>query len=491
VSQVAFDVSSAGIDEAVALSKKEGYESLRELLQARVDAVDPKVGAYINTAPLTPTPEPDKALPLSGLPVSLKDNMCVHDWETTCSSEILLGFIPPYSATVVEKLKAKGAVIFKKCDMDEFAFGSSCENSAFNKKKDSLKKKIKAGACVNPWDLERVPGGSSGGSAACVAAGEAICSLGSDTGGSIRQPAALCGIVGLKPTYGRVSRYGLIAFGSSLDQIGPLTKTVKDSAILLEAIAGFDPKDSTSVDTPVPNYVSELEGGVKGLRIGVPEEYFIEGLNEEVKAKVMAAIEHYKSLGAEIKPIKLPHTKYAVAVYYLVATAEASSNLARFDGVQYGIREHAENIYEMYQKTRQKGFGDEVKRRIILGTFALSSGYYDAYYLKAQKVRTLFKQDYEKAFKEVDVIISPTSPTTAFKVGEKQEDPLSMYLSDIYTISANLTGLPAISIPCGFDSKGLPIGLQLTAPAFEEGVMLRAAHTYEQSTDHHTKKPAL
>ena len=453
--------------------------------------VDSKVGAYLKTSSLKPLSEPDKSRPFYGLPISLKDNMCVRDWETTCSSKILLNYIPPYNATVVEKLNEAGAYIFRKCDLDEFAFGSSCENSAFSLKSDRLNKKFKSGPTVNPWDLERVPGGSSGGSVSAVAAGEAVCALGSDTGGSIRQPAALTGVVGLKPTYGRVSRYGLIAFGSSLDQIGPITKTVKDSAILLELIAGFDEKDSTSVNVPVPKYSQELEGGVKGLRIGIPEEYFVEGLNEEVKVKVLAAADQFKKLGAEIKSIRLPQTSYAVSVYYVVATAEASSNLARFDGVRYGNRVPTNDLSELYQQTREKGFGPEAKRRIILGTFVLSSGYYDAYYLKAQRVRTLFKQDYEKAFQAVDLILSPTSPTTAFKLGERTAKPLEMYLSDIYTISANLTGLPAISIPCGFDSRGLPIGLQLTANVFEESLLLRASHTYEQNTDFHTKHPNL
>ncbi len=479
------------IEEALQRTKKEGWASLRKELETRVQAIDAKVGAYLNTQPLTPTPEPLKSAPFYGLPVSLKDNICVKDWETTCSSEMLLGHIPPYDATVVEKLKKKGAYIFRKCDMDEFAFGSSSENSAFNLKSSRLKKKFKSGPVSNPWDLARVPGGSSGGSAACVAAGEAVCSLGSDTGGSIRQPAALCGIVGVKPTYGRVSRYGLIAFGSSLDQIGTFARTVKDAALLLELIAGHDEKDSTSIRVPVPHYPQELEGGVKGLRIGIPEEYFVEGLDPAVRSSVMQAAEQFKKLGATVKSIRLPHTKYAISVYYVVATAEASSNLARFDGVEYGIRAEGKNLREMYRNTREQGFGAEAKRRIILGTFVLSSGYYDAYYLKAQKVRTLFKQDHENAFKEVDLILGPTSPTTAFKAGEKMTDPLSMYLSDIYTISANLTGLPAISIPCGFDSKGLPIGMQITAPAFQESLMFRAAHTYEQSADFHKKRPAL
>jgi len=485
------NITNLGIEDAVKLSKEKGWGSLRTALEERVEKIDPKIGAYLSTAPLCSIKEPDVQSPFYGLPVSLKDNMCTEDWETTCASEILFGFIPPYNATVVEKLIAKGAYIFKKCDLDEFAFGSSCENSVFGIKGESFGKKYKAGRTANPWDLERVPGGSSGGSAASVAAGEAICALGSDTGGSIRQPAALTGIVGLKPTYGRVSRYGLIAFGSSLDQIGPFTKTVRDAALLLEMIAGYDKKDSTSINVPVPQYSKELEGGIKGLRVGVPKEFFVEGLDKEVEQKIIEAIEQLKKLGAKIQDINLPHTQYAVPVYYVVATAEASSNLARFDGVEYGKRAASNDILDLYRKTRQAGFGREAKRRIILGTFVLSSGYYDAYYLKAQRVRTLFKQDYENAFKEVDLILSPTSPTTAFKAGERLTDPLAMYLSDIYTISANLTGLPAISVPCGFDSKGLPVGLQLTANAFQESLLLKAAHTYEQSTDFHTKFSAL
>ncbi|MBI4398558.1 MAG: Asp-tRNA(Asn)/Glu-tRNA(Gln) amidotransferase subunit GatA [Candidatus Omnitrophica bacterium] len=456
------------------------FKSLLDSLTDRVGQVDSQVKAYLslNPAPAAPKIENSNSEPLWGVPVSLKDNICTEGWETACSSRILKGYIPPYDATVVKKLKNKGAYLFGKCNMDEFAFGSSCESSAHH-------------PTFNPWDIRRVPGGSSGGSAACVASDEAICSLGSDTGGSIRQPAALCGIVGMKPTYGRVSRFGLIAFGSSLDQVGPMTKTVEDNAILLQAIAGHDPLDSTSADVEVPDYTQFLSKNIKGLKIGMPKEYFIKGIDPEVNAALQEAAKVYKSLGAEIKEVSLPHSKYGIAVYYVVATAEASSNLARFDGVQYGYRAPAENLIQMYVETRDRGFGQEAKRRILLGTFVLSAGYYDAYYLRAQKVRTLIQQDFQNCFKEVDVILSPTSPTTAFTIGEKTEDPLSMYLSDIFTISANLAGVPALSIPCGFDSKGLPIGAQLMGNYFDEATLYRAAYAYEQTTHWYERKPKL
>ena len=416
---------------------------------------------------------------LSGIPVLVKDNICVKGEETTCASKILAGFKPPYDATVVSRLKEAGALLLGKANMDEFAFGSSCETSCY-------------GATKNPWDTARIPGGSSGGSAAAVAADETIMALGSDTGGSIRQPAALCGVVGLKPTYGRVSRYGLIAFASSLDQIGPITKDIEDAALLLSVIAGYDEMDSTSVDLPVPDYTKSLVKDVKGLRIGVPREYFIEGLDKEVEAGVKGAIELLRSLGATVKEISLPHTEYAVSTYYIVAPAEASSNLARFDGVQYGFRaEGAKDMIDMYIKTRSEGFGNEAKRRILLGTYCLSTGYYDAYYLKAQKVRTKIREDFDKAFQECDCIITPTSPTPAFKIGEKTGDPLSMYLSDIYTIPANLAGLPAMSVPCGFTKALLPIGMQILAKPFDEEIIFRAAYTFEQSTEHHKRKPKL
>ncbi len=416
---------------------------------------------------------------LQGLPIFIKDNICVKDELTTCSSDILKGFLPPYNATVIEKLLDENALLMGKTNMDEFAFGSSTETSCY-------------GATKNPWDLERIPGGSSGGSAACVAADEAVFALGSDTGGSIRQPASLCGVVGLKPTYGRVSRYGLIAFASSLDQIGTLTKDVEDAALLLKAISGHDPMDSTSVNTPVPDFPLLIKKDIKGLKIGIPKEYFIKGVDKEVKETVSVAIKKLQEMGAHCEDMTLPHTEYAVSVYYLIATAEASSNLARFDGVQYGLRASAtKSVIEMHRKTRREGFGEEAKRRILLGTFALSSGYYDAYYLQALKARTLIKKDFEDAFSKYDAIVTPTSPTPAFKVGEKTDDPLTMYLSDIFTISANLAGIPGISVPCGFTKSNLPIGLQVLGKAFDEEAILRIAYNYEQATDWHKKKPTM
>lgn len=421
---------------------------------------------------------------LSGIPVSIKDNICTEGLNTECCSKILEGFKPPYDATVVRKLKESGAVIFAhKLNMDEFAFGSSTENSCL-------------GPTRNPWNLECVPGGSSGGSAAAISADEAILALGSDTGGSIRQPAAFCGVVGLKPTYGRVSRYGLIAFASSLDQIGPITKDVADSALLLKAIAGHDPLDSTSVNVDVPDYTGSLIKDVKGLKVAVPKEYFVEGLDPEVRNITQEAIKKLESLGAQFKEVSLPHTEYAVPAYYIIATAEASSNLARFDGVQYGFRAPScqpptSNLIEMYKKTREEGFGEEAKRRIMLGTFVLSCGYYDAYYLRALKVRSLIKRDFDAAFKDFDCIITPTSPTPAFKIGEKVDDPLKMYLCDIYTISVNLAGIPAISIPCGFTKNKLPVGLQILAKPFAEDTLFRVAYSYEQNTPWHKEKPQL
>jgi aspartyl-tRNA(Asn)/glutamyl-tRNA(Gln) amidotransferase subunit A len=397
----------------------------------------------------------------------------------------LEGFKPPYDATVVRKLKQSGATVLTlKTNMDEFAFGSSTENSRY-------------GPTCNPWDLDRVAGGSSGGSAAAVASDEAIMALGSDTGGSIRQPASFCGVVGLKPTYGRVSRYGLIAFASSLDQIGPLTKDVRDSAVLMNVISGHDPYDATSIDTPVPDYTQSLLADIKGIKIAIPEEYFVEGMDKEVKVIVEEAVNKLKELGASHKSVSLPHTQYAVPVYYIIATAEASSNLARFDGVQYGYRSNLkapagnQPLIQMYKQTRGEGFGQEAKRRITLGTFVLSHGYYDAYYLRALKVRTLIKQDFDKVFGEFDCLVTPTSPTAAFKIGENIQDPLKMYLSDIYTISANLAGIPAISIPCGFTRKGLPVGLQILARPFNEETLLRIAYAYEQSTSWHKMKPKI
>ncbi|WP_020475329.1 Asp-tRNA(Asn)/Glu-tRNA(Gln) amidotransferase subunit GatA [Zavarzinella formosa] len=416
---------------------------------------------------------------LAGVPIAIKDVLCTKGLPTTCSSKMLQNFIPPYDAHVIENLKAADAVLIGKTNMDEFAMGSSTENSAYKTTR-------------NPWDLERIPGGSSGGSAAAVAACEAACSLGTDTGGSIRQPASLCGIVGIKPTYGRVSRYGLIAFASSLDQVGPFTHDVTDNALLMEVISGHDPRDSTSVDEPVPAYTKTLNTPVKGLTIGVAREYFGEGLDPEVEASVKQALKEYEKLGATIKEVSLPHSKYAVAVYYIVATAEASSNLARYDGMHYGHRAKGKHdLIATYSKSRAEGFGKEVQRRIMLGTYALSSGYKDAYYLKALKVRRLIKNDFDKAFESCDVVMGPTAPTPAFKLGEKTADPLSMYLSDIYTISCNLAGIAGISIPCGFSKTGLPIGLQIQAPPFAEEKMLQVARMYEAATDWHTKRPKL
>lgn len=414
--------------------------------------------------------------PLAGVPVALKDNLCTAGFPTTCASRILEGWKPPYNAAVVERIKAAGGVVLGKTNLDEFAMGSSCENSGFFPTR-------------NPWDPERVPGGSSGGSAAAVAAGFASLALGSDTGGSIRQPAALCGVVGLKPTYGRVSRFGLIAFASSLDQIGPFARTVEDAALLLNVIAGPDPRDATSAQVEVPDFLAGLDQLPKGLRLGLPREYFSEGLNPEVQASLEQAQAVFKDLGLKITEVSLPHTEYCLAVYYLVATAEASSNLARYDGVQYGLRAPADSLLAMYQETRAKGFGPEVKRRIMLGTYALSAGYYDAYYLKALKVRTLIQRDFARAWEQCDAILTPTSPTAAFRMGDKTEDPLSMYLSDIYTISANLAGLPAVSVPSGFTAQGLPIGLQLIGRAFDEQTILRVAHAYQSRTDWHRRRP--
>ena len=404
---------------------------------------------------------------LAGVPVAVKDNICIKGMRTTCASKILENFVSPYDATVVEKLKAADAVFLGKTNLDEFAMGSSTENSYF-------------GPTRNPHDPERVPGGSSGGSAAALAAGEAVLALGSDTGGSIRQPASFCGVVGLKPTYGRVSRYGLVAFASSLDQIGPMAKNVKDTALLLNVISGYDPRDSTSAPVEVPDFTKALDEGIEGIRIGLPREYFAEGLEDEVREKVLEAVDILKGEGAEVVEVSLPHTKYAIATYYIVAPAEASSNLARYDGVKYGFRAEGRDLYEMYCNTRSQGFGEEVKRRIMLGTYTLSAGYYEAYYLKALKVRTLIKQDFEEAFETCDLLATPTSPTVAFRLGEKVADPLTMYLSDVYTVSVNLAGLPGISVPCG-SSDGLPVGLQLIGRPFDEETLLRVAHVVERS----------
>jgi aspartyl-tRNA(Asn)/glutamyl-tRNA(Gln) amidotransferase subunit A len=446
-----------------------------EDLFVRLKEVEPRVKAYARFKP-EDIPAIEQS---SGLPITIKDNICTEGLKTECCSKILVNFRPPYDATVVAKLKAAGVSIFPfKANMDEFAFGSSTENSCF-------------GTTRNPWNLECVPGGSSGGSAAAVAGDEAVWALGSDTGGSIRQPASFCGVVGLKPTYGRVSRFGLIAFASSLDQIGPITKDVEDAAILTGIISGYDPNDSTSVNRQVPDYTGSLGKGVKGLKIGIPKEYFVEGLDAEVKDIIDGALNKLKSLGSASKEVSLPHTQYAVPVYYIIATAEASSNLARFDGVQYGYRASSDELIDMYKKSRAEGFGEEAKRRIILGTFALSHGYYDAYYLRALKVRTLIKNDFDAVFRDFDCIITPTSPTPAFRIGEKTQDPLKMYLSDIYTISVNLAGIPAISIPCGFTKKGLPVGLQIMAKPFDEETIFRVAHAFEQNTEWHKIKPKI
>lgn len=455
----------------------------------RIGEVNPRIRAYVTIAEesaLREAEEADRRFksgssrgPLNGIPIALKDNLCVRGIPTTCSSKMLEKFIPPYDSTVTRKLKDSGAVLIGKTNMDEFAMGSSTENSAF-------------GVTANPWDTERVPGGSSGGSAVAVASDACIGALGSDTGGSIRQPAAFCGVVGLKPTYGRVSRYGLVAFASSLDQIGPLSKDVRDSALLLNVIAGHDLMDSTSVDMKTPDYTSRFEEIPEGLRIGIPREFFIEGLDSEVERAVREAIRVMEGRGVKMVEISLPHTEYAVATYYILATAEASSNLARYDGVKYGYRDpNTRELLEMYNKTRQNGFGVEVKRRIMIGTYALSSGYYDAYYRKAQCVRTLIKADFDEAFKKVDIIMCPSTPTPAFKIGEKTTDPLEMYLSDIFTISVNISGVPAVSLPCGISSGGLPIGVQFIGRHFEEERLLRTAHAYEKESGWNGKKPNL
>jgi aspartyl-tRNA(Asn)/glutamyl-tRNA(Gln) amidotransferase subunit A len=430
-----------------------------------------KVDNYIKTA--------HEITPLTGIPTLIKDVICTKGIRTTCSSRILENFVPLYDATVIEKLKAQKAVIVGKTNMDEFAMGSSTEHSAFF-------------PTHNPWDLSRVPGGSSGGSAAAVAADETIYALGSDTGGSVRQPAALCSVVGLKPTYGRVSRFGLVAFASSLDQIGPITKDVTDCALVMNAIAGYDSSDSTSVPYPIPDYTQQLIPDIKRLRIGIPREYFVEGMQNQVRAALEAAIDKLRELGAEIDwEVSLPHTKYALAVYYILAPSEASANLARYDGVKYGFSERdASNVIETTERTRQFGFGLEVKRRIMLGTYALSAGYYDAYYLKAQKVRTLIKREFDQAFEKCDVLVTPTSPIVPFKLGEKLEDPMQMYLSDVCTLPINIAGIPAISIPAGF-ADSLPIGMQIMGKPFSEEILLRIAFAYEQATDWHKRKPPL
>jgi aspartyl-tRNA(Asn)/glutamyl-tRNA(Gln) amidotransferase subunit A len=475
------DLSLLTIDQARS-AVQEGRTSARALAEAyyaKIESDDPKIGAYLTLSKeraMAKAAEIDglaaqgeKLPPLGGVPVGIKDVMVTKGLRSTAGSKILGNYVPPYDCTAVARLEAAGAVVLGKLNCDEFAMGSSNENSAWK-------------PVHNPRDLSRVPGGSSGGSAACVAADMAVVALGSDTGGSIRQPASFCGVVGLLPTYGRVSRYGLIAFASSLDHIGPLAKTVKDAAIVLRTIAGRDPMDATSAEVPVPDYVAELEKPVRGMKIGIAKEYLGEGLHDEVRSAVEAGIQKLASLGCEIVEISLPHTKYAVPAYYIVATAEASSNLARFDGVRYGYRaKNGRTLSEMYRQSRNQGFGAEVKRRIMLGTYALSAGYYDAYYLKAQKVRTLLARDFDEAFQKVDAIVTPTSPTAAFKLGEKVDDPLAMYLADIYTVTADLAGIPGISVPCGETREKLPIGLQILGRHFDEATVLRVAHAYEQA----------
>ncbi len=474
---------------ALVAKKEVTSKEATEALYRHIREVEGKVKAYLLLTPeeaFRQADEVDRKVAkgeeigdLAGIPMGLKDILCTRGIQTTCASQILEGYVPFYDGTVIKKLKETDAVFLGKLNMDEFAMGSSTENSGFQ-------------ITRNPWDLKRIPGGSSGGSAAAVAGDECTAALGTDTGGSIRQPAACCGVVGLKPTYGRVSRYGLVAFASSLDQIGPITKDVEDCAIVMNAISGYDPCDSTSVKQEVPDYKQSLKKEIKEIRIGIPKEYFIEGMDPEVEKAVKDAIDSFGKWGAEIQKISLPHTEYAVAIYYIIATAEASSNLARYDGVKYGLRSKGyRDLMEMYTQTRAKGFGKEVKRRIILGTYVLSAGYYEAYYRKASQVRTLMRKDFDEAFQKVDVIVSPTAPTPAFRIGEKTEDPLQMYLSDIHTIPVNLAGIPAISIPCGFSREGLPIGLQLMGKHFDEGMLLRVAYTFEQSTDFHLRKPKL
>ncbi|MCK4565306.1 MAG: Asp-tRNA(Asn)/Glu-tRNA(Gln) amidotransferase subunit GatA [Verrucomicrobia bacterium] len=456
---------------------------------ASIEATDGTIGAYL-TLDRDSALEQAKAAdasraagetsPMLGIPVAIKDLLNVKGQPCTCSSKILEDYTAPYDATVIAKLREAGAVLLGRVNMDEFAMGSSTENAALGK-------------TSNPWNTDHVPGGSSGGSAACVAADEAIVALGSDTGGSIRQPAAFCGCVGVKPTYGRVSRYGLTAFASSLDQIGPLSKTVKDSAILLEVLCGHDPMDSSSIEMDVPDFGNKLgdDPSLAGMKLGLPKEYFVEGMDPEVEKSVRDAVEHCKSLGAEIVDVSLPNSKYAIAVYYIIATAEASANLARFDGIRYGLRIDGKDPIELYGKTRAAGFGSEVKRRIILGTYVLSSGYYDAYYLRAQKVRTLIRNDFTEAFKRCDAILAPVTPTPAYRLGEKTDDPLKMYLDDILTTPVNLAGNCALSLPCGFSSDGLPIGLQIIADSFDEETILKVGHAYEQTTEWHTRKPEI
>ena len=485
-------VSSAlhecSVREAAARVRRRQVSSveLTRAALARIEAVEPRVGAFLarcEAEALAAAEAIDRRVaagddpgPLGGVPVGVKDNICTAGVRTTAASRILESFVPAYDATVTAKLRHAGAVIVGKLNCDEFAMGSSTENSAL-------------GRTRNPWDPERVPGGSSGGSGAAVAARAVHAALGTDTGGSVRLPAAFCGVVGLKPTYGRVSRYGVIAYASSLDQVGPVTRDVADAAVVLEAIAGHDPADSTASPRPVPAYQDGLDAGVRGMRLGLPREYFVEGMQPEVEQAVRAAVRELERLGAVIEEVSLPHTEYAIATYYLIATAEASSNLARYDGVRYGLRVPGQSLGEMYERSRAAGFGAEVKRRIMLGTYALSAGYYDAYYLKAQQVRTLVRRDFERALERCDALLTPVAPTTAFRIGEKVDDPLTMYLSDIMTISVNLAGLPALVVPCGADGAGLPIGLQLIGRHFDEATMLRIGYAHELASDWHRRSP--
>lgn len=486
--------------QAMRASLLRGDLSSRELVMdalQRIDRLEARLHAFITLTPdlaLRMADDADRRLkelrgsaagagddsppPLLGVPIAVKDVLAVAGVRCTCGSKILENFVPPYTATAIEKLIAAGAVIVGKTNTDEFAMGSSTENSAY-------------GPSHNPWDLERVPGGSSGGTAAAVAARIIPAGTGTDTGGSVRQPASYCGITGLKPTYGRVSRYGLIAYGSSLDSVGAFATSAEDVALFFEVMAGYDPKDATSMDVPVPRVDLSQARDLRGLRVGVPDEYFIAGIHADVEAGVRQAIETMRELGAEVLPVSLPHTEYALPVYYLIAPAEASANLARYDGVRFGMREPADAMLDMFRRTREAGFGPEVKRRIMLGTYALSAGYYDAYYGQAQKVRTLIKQDFERAFERVDVIAAPVAPSTAFRLGEHSEDPLAMYLEDVFTLPANLAGIPGLAFPVGFDTQGLPVGMQLMGPHFGEASLLRAAHVYQQATSWHRRKPPL
>lgn len=485
----ASELNCLTISEAAERLRRREF-SVLELTRAcleRIAAVDPKLNAFITVTEeeaMAQAEAADRRLKagaaatLCGIPLGIKDIYCTAGVRTTCASKILENFVPPFDASVIAKLRREGAVFVGKTNMDEFAMGSSTENSAF-------------GPTANPHDLTRVAGGSSGGSAAAVAADECLGALGTDTGGSIREPAAFCGVVGIKPTYSRVSRYGVVAYASSLDQVGPFSKSVRDAAILLRTLAGEDLRDSTCSARPVPDYERALTGDVKGLRIGVPKEFFVEGMQPEVEKAVRAMLKQYESMGATTREISLPHSSYAIACYYIVATAEASANLARYDGVRYGLRERAEDNVELNEKTRERGFGAEVKRRIMLGTFALSAGYYDAYYLKAMKVRTLIRRDFERAFENCDVIVTPVAPTTAFRLGEKMSDPLTMYLSDIFTISVNLAGLPGLSMPCGYDANNLPIGMQIIGPQFSEEIILRVGDALERSGAATLRRPAL